>query len=116
MNSLGLKISLMVARVANREQSKIESGRTDAVFDLLAQGGQPTAGLLGWCAYYGDVSAMRHLHPLPGTGEVSLHAALCPLDRLRRNLVMKVLLVHGANPNVTTKPGVETVGLEGDPL
>ena len=59
---------------------------------------------------------MRHLHPLPGTGEVSLHAALCPVDLLRRKLVMKVLLARAANPNVTTKPVVETVGFEGDPL
>lgn len=153
MNSLGLKISLMMATMANPKQSQIESGRTDAVFDLLAQGDQPTAALLRWCAYYGDVSAIRHLlahgaelswlgdnldlngasfhghwrltqfllesgadanYPLPDTGEVPLHAALCSVDRLSRNLVMKVLLAHGANPNVTTKPGVETGGFMRD--
>ena len=160
MNSLGLKISLMMATMANRKPrseaellSEIESGRTDVVFDLIAQGGQPTPDLIRWCAYYGDLSAIRHLlahaaqlswlgenldlngasfhghwrltqfllengadpnHPLPDTGELPLHAALCTADRLSRNLVMKVLLAHGANPHVATKPGVETGGFMRD--
>jgi len=33
---------------------------------------------------------------------------------MRRNLVMKVLLVHGANPNCFTKPNVETGGFMRD--
>jgi uncharacterized protein len=43
------------------------AGRTDLVFDLLAQGLTATAtdadgvSLLSWCAYYGDVSAARFL-------------------------------------------------------
>jgi ankyrin repeat protein len=45
---------------------------------------------------------------LPVTGETPLHSALCKADRLPYNLVMKVLLAHGANPNCATKPGVET--------
>jgi ankyrin repeat protein len=42
-------------------------GRTDLVFPLLAQGHLPNAvdkngvSLLQWCAYYGDVSAIRFL-------------------------------------------------------
>ena len=153
MNSSGLKISLMMATMANRKQSQKESGRTDVVFDRIAQGGKPTPKLLRWCAYYGDVSAIRHLlahdaqlswfgenldlngasfhghwhltqfllktvadpnYPLPGTGKAPLHAALCTADRLSRNLVMRVLLHHGANPNVTTKPAVETDGFMRD--
>jgi ankyrin repeat protein len=48
----------MLARIAN--------GRTDLVFPFLAAGGKATdsaegLSLLNWCAYYGDVSAMRHL-------------------------------------------------------
>ena len=45
----------------------IIDGRTDLVFDYLEQGHPATAtdshgtSLLRWCAYYGDVSAMKHL-------------------------------------------------------
>ena len=131
----------------------MESGRTDVVFDLIAQGGQPTPDLMRWCSYYGDVSAIRYLvshgaelawlgdnldlngasfhghwrltqfllensadpnYPLRDTGEAPLHAALCTADRLGRNLVMKVLLANGANPNAATKPGVETGGFMRD--
>ncbi len=46
---------------------RIRDGRTDLVFDHLAAGGPATAAdeagvpLIRWCAYYGDVSAVRHL-------------------------------------------------------
>jgi ankyrin repeat protein len=46
---------------------KITDGRTDLVFEYLAEGNDATAtdsagvGLLQWCAYYGDVSAMKFL-------------------------------------------------------
>src|SRR5262249_17870969 len=46
---------------------RIADGRTDLVFDYLAQGhpANSTDGqggsLLSWCAYYGDVSAIRYL-------------------------------------------------------
>lgn len=46
---------------------RIRDGRTDLVFEHLAQGGSPTAvddrgtPLIAWCAYYGDVSAVRRL-------------------------------------------------------
>jgi ankyrin repeat protein len=46
---------------------RFAAGRTDLVFDLLAQGQSATAtdadgvSLLSWCAYYGDVSAIRFL-------------------------------------------------------
>jgi ankyrin repeat protein len=48
----------MLARIAN--------GRTDLVFPYLAAGGKATDStddvpLIRWCAYYGDVSAIRHL-------------------------------------------------------
>jgi len=135
------------------ELAEILEGRTDAIFEFLESGGSATAtdgdgvSLIQWCAYYGDVSAMKYLltagakldslgddfglnaacfhghwrlskfliergadvnRPLADTGETPLHAALCTVNRLAHNLVMKVLLAHGANPNLATKPNVET--------
>jgi ankyrin repeat protein len=46
---------------------QVADGRTDLVFDHLAAGGAATAtddggtSLVQWCAYYGDVSALRYL-------------------------------------------------------
>ena len=57
---------------------KIADGRTDLVFDYVAQGNpaSATAGgasLIGWCSYYGDVSAIKfllsHGESLQGLGE-----------------------------------------------
>src|SRR5215469_18190824 len=138
---------------------EIMEGRTDLVFEYVAQGnpGNSVApdgvSLLHWCAYYGDVSAMKYLlengalieslgenlglnaacfhghwrlckfltehgadvnRCQEDTGESPLHATLCTTERMRRNLVMKVLLVHGANPNCFTKPNVETGGFMRD--
>src|SRR5215831_10178078 len=132
---------------------RIANGRTDLVFDLITAGSRPDAAdedgvsLIQWCAYYGDVSAIRFLmshgakleslgadfdlnaasfhghwrlcqfliangadvnHALPDTGETPLHSALCTTNRTSHNLVLKVLLASGANPNCATKPGVET--------
>jgi ankyrin repeat protein len=42
------------------------------------------------------------------TGETPLHNALSKTDRVVYDRVLRVLLAHGANPNVATKPGVET--------
>lgn len=132
---------------------RITDGRTDLVFDWVASGRPATAtdphgvALLNWCAYYGDVSAIRfllgqgvslatlgenlglnaaafHGHwrlvqflieqgadvncPQPDTGETPLHSALCKANRPAYDLVLTILLAHGANPNCATKPGVET--------
>ena len=133
--------------------ARIKDGRTDLVFDHLAAGHAATAAdehgtaLINWCAYYGDVSAIRYLlangeslqtlgdnlglngasfhghwrlceflieqgadvdEPLPENGETPMHAALSQADRLAHDLVLEVLLGHGANPNCATKPGAET--------
>ena len=46
---------------------RIKSGRTDLVFDYLSAGNPASAAdehgtsLVQWCAYYGDVSALRYL-------------------------------------------------------
>ena len=47
-------------------------------------------------------------HRSPDTGETALHAALSQTDRMAYDLVVKVLLEHGADPNIATTPGVET--------
>lgn len=123
------------------------------MFDLFAQGESATAvddngvSIVQLCAYYGDVSALRHLlaygatldslgenvglnqaafhcywklrlflvehgadvnKPLDETGETPLHAVLCTPNRLRHDIVLNILLRHGANPNCTTKPNVAT--------
>jgi uncharacterized protein len=132
---------------------RIVDGRTDLVLDHLGQGGAAAAAddggvrLIQWCAYYGDVSAVRvllqhgealaslgdnfglggaafHGHwrlcefllesgadvnaGAPGTGETALHSALCTPDRDAHDLVLKVLLSFGADPNRRTRPSVET--------
>jgi uncharacterized protein len=133
--------------------ARIADGRTDLVFDYLAQGHAVNSvdgggvSLMQWCAYHGDVSAIRYLvsrgaslgvlganldlngasfhghwqlcqfliehgadvnHPLPDTGETPLHSALCKANDPAYNLVLKVLLAAGADPNRTTKVGIET--------
>jgi ankyrin repeat protein len=132
---------------------RIAEGRTDLVMDMIAAGTPATAkdahgvSLIQWCAYHGDVTAIRFLllngehlaalgdnldlngavfhghtqlvqfliesgadvnHPLPDTGETPLHAALCKTGRPEFDDILKLLLDAGANPNVTTKPDVET--------
>jgi ankyrin repeat protein len=132
---------------------RIADGRTDLVWSYVAQGHPATAAakdgrpLVQWCAYYGDVSAIRFLlergeslatlganYDLGGaafhghwrlceflieggadpnaaeaaTGETPLHSALCTPERRAHDLVLRVLLAHGADPNRATKPGAET--------
>jgi ankyrin repeat protein len=47
-------------------------------------------------------------HADPTTGETPLHAALCTANRPAFDLVVRVLLAAGADPNRATKPNVET--------
>lgn len=51
-------------------------------------------------------ASARFAHPT--TGETPLHSAVTNDDRLRYDLVVKVLLRAGANPNAVTKPGAST--------
>jgi len=132
---------------------EIRDGRTDLVFEYLADGHSADSGdddgvsLLQWCAYFGDISAIKFLlargakieslgdnlglngasfhghwrlcqfllergadvnYAAEDTGETALHSALCTSRRLTHNLVLKVLLAAGANPNCKTKPSIET--------
>jgi ankyrin repeat protein len=138
---------------------KIADGRTDLVFDYLTQGHPANATdskgvpLIKWCAYYGDISAIKFLldrgeslqslgkdlglnaaafhghwrlcqfllesgarvnDAHPDTGETPLHAALCTDKRMAHDLVVKVLLAHGADPNVKTRLSAETGGFMRD--
>lgn len=132
---------------------RIIDGRTDLVFEYLATGhsadsvDEAGGSLVQWCAYYGDVSAMRFLlmngatleslgpnldlngaafhghwplcqflleqgadvnFPLPDTGETPLHAAICRSSSASMNLVLKVLLGNGADPNCATRASAVT--------
>jgi uncharacterized protein len=138
---------------------RIADGRTDLVFDYIAEGHPADSrdkhgvSLIGHCAYYGDVSAIKFLlsggesleslgHNLdlstaafhghwrlceflvesgadvndadPVTGETALHVALCTSNRVAHDLVLKVLLSAGADPNCATIPSMETSGFMRD--
>ncbi len=133
--------------------ARIVDGRTDLVLDWLAEGHPASSvdaggvSLIEWCAYYGDVSAIRfllangaalaalgtnlglhgaafHGHwrlcqflieqgadvnaSVPDTGETPLHAALCKANRPAYELVLSVLLGHGADPGRAAHPCAET--------
>lgn len=54
-------------------------------------------------------------HTSPETGETALHSALCSDQRsVAANLVVKVLLAHGADPNRKTLPSAATNGFMRD--
>jgi hypothetical protein len=50
---------------------QIKDGRTDLVFEYLASGHAAAStddhgtGLINWCAYYRDVSAIKHVRIRP---------------------------------------------------
>jgi ankyrin repeat protein len=94
---------------------RIASGRTDLVFDYLAEGHSATAtdheavSLLQHCSYYGDVSAIRHLlangAALSTLGEdLGLNGA-CFHGHWR---LVEFLLEQGGDPNYTDPATGET--------
>jgi ankyrin repeat protein len=95
-------------------------GDVSAMKYLLAQGASlaPLGENLGLQAasFHGHWRLCKFLiqqgadvnYPEAASAETPLHSALCTPHRLAHNLVMKVLLAAGANPNVTTRPNVET--------
>jgi hypothetical protein len=101
-------------------------GDVSALRYLLTQGA--TLALLGdnydlnGAAFHGHWQLCQFLieqganvnHPLPDTKESPLHAALCKPNSARHELVIKVLLVAGANPNCATAQNVETGGFMRD--
>ena len=68
---------------------RIAAGRTDLIDEWLAAGGSPSASvdgakLLNWCAYFGDISAIRRLLGANQT-----------LDALGHNLGLSGAAFHG---------------------
>ena len=87
---------------------RITDGRTDLVYEYLDLGNDATSTdkdgtrLVQWCAYYGDVSAIRFLL---SNGESPLHAALSvgPLPSRDRASVSQSMLWYPqfiANGNI----------------
>ena len=95
-------------------------GDVSAVRFLLAHGESlgslgPNLGL-GDAAFHGHWKLCEFLiesgadvnWASPDTGETALHAALCKANRPAYDLVARVLVARGADPNHATKPSVET--------
>ncbi len=91
-------------------------GDVSAIRFLLGQGASLAAlgsnlGLAG-AAFHGHWQLCQFLiesgaevdHAQPDTGETPLHAALCKANRPAYDLVVKVLLANGADPNRATLP------------
>lgn len=101
-------------------------GDVSAIRFLLSQG-ESLASLgnnldLNGAAFHGHWRLCQFLieqgadvnQPLSDTAETPLHAALCKANSLPHELVVKVLLSAGANPNAKTNPAVETGGFMRD--
>jgi hypothetical protein len=79
---------------------RIADGRTDLVFDCVSDGHpansthQDGVALIKWCAYYGDVSAIRFL---VGKGE--------SLESLGANLGLNEAVFYGPCDHVAAKRG-----------
>jgi ankyrin repeat protein len=95
-------------------------GDVSAIRFLLAHGEKPESlgpnlGLAA-AAFHGHWRLCEFLiesgadpnHAEANTGETPLHAALCKPNRPAYDLVVRVLLAAGADPNRATRPGVET--------
>ena len=83
---------------------KIVDGRTDLVVDYVSQGNPATSkikdgvSLIKWCAYYGDVSAIRYLLA-NGESIASLEGELNAAAFHGHWRLCQFLIENGANPN-----------------
>jgi len=83
---------------------KIVDGRTDLVFDYVSQGHPATSkdkdgvSLIKWCAYYGDVSAIRYLLA-NGESAAALEGELNAAAFHGHWRLCQFLIENGANPN-----------------
>jgi ankyrin repeat protein len=92
---------------------KIVDGRTDLVFEYLSQGHPATAtdkdgvSLIKWCAYYGDVSAIRYLLA-HGESAASIQGELNAAAFHGHWPLCQFLIENGANPNQPLDDTAET--------
>ncbi len=95
---------------------KFSDGRTDMIFDLLAKGYGPNdtdehgTSLMKWCAYYGDVSAIRYL--ISKGGDLSLLGENYDLNGSAFHghwQLCQFLLEAGADPNQVNTENGETI-------
>ena len=92
---------------------KIVDGRTDLVFDYVSQGHPATSkdkdgvSLIKWCAYYGDVSAIRFLLA-NGESDASLEGELNAAAFHGHWRLCQFLIENGANPNQALEDTGET--------
>lgn len=94
---------------------RIADGRTDLVLDHLARGGAPTATdahgttLLQWCAYHGDVTAVRCLLDAGATLDgLGADRGLCGAAFHGHWRLCQFMLEHGADANVADAVTGET--------
>lgn len=93
---------------------RIANGRTDLVFEWVARGNDPAANsdnasLIRWCAYYGDVSAIRHL--LAQGVELTALGANFDLNGAAFHghwRLCEFLIEHGADPSAALDDTAET--------
>lgn len=147
-----------VKRKFYKMRQQIIDGRTDLVIDYIMAGNDVNEivsggrSLISHCAYYGDVTAIKHLidhgaslddlgqnYDLNGaafhghwqlcqylieqgadanfadsaTNETALHNCIKP-NSPASSIIIKLLLHHGADPNIKTNPGIETGGFMRD--
>ena len=85
---------------------RIVAGRTDLVHEWVAQGGSAQAqadgaGLLQWCAYYGDVSGIKHLLSVGAKlHDLGVNVGLSGAAFHGHWRLCEFLLESGADPNV----------------
>ncbi len=92
------------AAVSQEATDEFRSGFEGANFGLDAAAFH---GHWQLCEYLIELGARPGL-AAPDTGETALHSALTNENRERYDLVVKVLLAAGADPNAPTNPGVPT--------
>ena len=105
----------MLPNSADSILPKLADGRTDLVFDLASAGHSPETllhdgvSLLQWCAYYGDVSAIRFLLSR-GAALTSLGKNFGLIDAAFHGhwRLCQFLLEQGANPNEADLENGET--------
>lgn len=95
---------------------KFTDGRTDLIFDLMENGYKPSdtdehgTPLIKWCAYYGDVSALRYL--VSGGANLNLLGKNYDLNGAAFHghwQLCQYLLEEGADPNLVNEQNGESI-------